>query len=499
MFNRLRKYILNFISNNNNDSDNWFPYVAALGAGLYPLIHLYNYNFTLMNSWSQFIFFLMFFLVVPLAVFKLLHNLFYRIESLFNYKKYLIPFLNYSFFACFLVITTYAFHKKWLILSVLVGLVFTLIMYRHIRKIIVFQILLALLGFTRLMPDFHRYYSYSKEWMKPEDNIELVKFKKHPNIYFIQPDGYVNFTQLKTGYYNFNNSEFKDFLVVNDFKIYDDFRSNYYSTLSSNSSMFAMKHHYYNNTQFSNREVYAAREVIAGDNPAVSILKSNNYKTFLLLEYSYLLLNRPKLYYDYCNIDFNEVSFFGDGFKHQRDIKEDLKQVIKENTETNNFYFIEKLTPGHIHNPGFLEEGDNREIYLKGIKETNRWLKEVVNFILNNDDDSIIIIAADHGGFVGFDNTIESFERVTDEKLVNSIFSSILAVKWSDSVPKFNKKPKTPINLFRFLYSYLSEDIGYLEYLQEDKSFIQINKGATPGVYEYINENGDVVFNRISN
>ena len=32
------------------------PFVAALAAGLYPLFHYYSNNFTLINSWQQFVF-----------------------------------------------------------------------------------------------------------------------------------------------------------------------------------------------------------------------------------------------------------------------------------------------------------------------------------------------------------------------------------------------------------------------------------------------------------
>ena len=46
------------------------------------------------------------------------------------------------------------------------------------------------------------------------------------------------------------------------------------------------------------------------------------------------------------------------------------------------------------------------------------------------------------------------------------------------------------------MFSYLSEDVSYLDYLEKDISFTIIKEGAPYGVYEYIDENGKVVFNK---
>ena len=101
--------------------------------------------------------------------------------------------------------------------------------------------------------------------MVQPDDIEKVQFKKRPNIYYIQPDGYVNFSEMVKGYYKNDNSAFKHFLEDNGFKNYDDIRSNYTSTLVSNSATFSMMHHYYNNG-FNFTEIANAREIIISKN-----------------------------------------------------------------------------------------------------------------------------------------------------------------------------------------------------------------------------------------
>ena len=140
-----------------------------------------------------------------------------------------------------------------------------------------------------------------------------------------------------------------------------------------------------------------------------------------------------------------------------------------------------------------------RERYLNKLKEANSFLRKVINYIETTDPNSLIIISADHGGFVGMNTTLEARSKLTDRDLVYSIFTAQLAIKWPNNLaPNYDDKLKTPVNLFRVLFSYLSENEKYLDNLQNDKSFIQIESGAPFGVYEYINEEGEVTFNKIT-
>ena len=496
MLNKLREHVIQFINNKKQ-----YPIIAAIASGLYPLLYYYNANFTLVNSWSQFRFFILWFLFIPCIVFFVSNNTFKKVNSLKRYSKFIIPILNFSLFTLLLFISVFQFKIKIISLMLLFTIVLGIIFYRHLNKVIVLQFLLATLVFLQLIPDFYKHFTYSSQWMAQPDAIEDVILKKRPNIYVIQPDGYANFSELKRGYYNFDNSEFEEFLIQNDFKLYQNYRSNYLSTLSSNSSMFAMKHHYYNNIKSKVNELYNTRQIIVGNNPVISIFKNNNYKTFLMLERTYLMVNRPKILYDYCNIDYNEVSFLARGFEIKKNIVEDLSHSIQNNSSSNNFYFIRKMLPSHIsvhenESKGIIEE---RECYFNDIIKSNQSLKEIVNVINENDNNSLIVIVSDHGGYVGLSYSLESKKKQIDRDIIYSIFTSALAIKWPEETPAFDNKLKTNVNLFRVLFSYLSEDESYLEYLQENKSFSMIDNGAPFGIYEYIDENGNIVFNKKGN
>lgn len=479
-----------------------YPLIAALAAGLYPLLHNYNSNFTLVNSWSQVLFFISMFLIVPIVVFLLVSYGIKRIKWLGKFQKYTVPILNLTVFVFLIIISTYGLKKKMLALALIIAIVLAIVLYKHIKKIIILQLLLAIIAMFYLIPVLLIPINYSNEWMKLDDAIEHVKFKKKPNIYLIQPDGYANFSELKNANYNFDNSEFETFLTATNFKMYQNFRSNYFSTLSSNSSMFAMNHHYYSNVKGQVHELYKARKIIVGDNPVVSIFKKNEYKTFLLLQKSYFLVNRSKILYDYCNIDYNEVPFMARGFGVTKDVNEDLVTVIKTNKSTNNFHFIQHFSPGHISTYKNKSQGkeEERAIYIDKLKEANTWLKEIIQLIVENDPDAIVVMIADHGGFVGLDYTMQTKTKLTDSELINSVFTSALAIRWPDnSSPHYDDHLKTSVNLFRVLFSYLSENEAYLNHLEDDKSYLQIKEGAPKGVYEVINNNGDVVFKKTTN
>lgn len=492
MLAKLRDGIIKFAQKNKTS-----PTICAIASGMFPLAFYYYRNFTLINSWSQFLFFSFYFLLIPILVFEVINFMFNRIKIFKSLKKYLLTFLNLSWCVYLLVFITIGFNWLNTIIAIFTVVTVTLILYKYLNKAIVFQLILACVIFIYFTDYLIRIPKNPSNWLEQPDEIEKVILKNKPNIYFIQPDGYANSTEISKGYYNYDNSEFENFLIENNFKIYSDYRSNYYSTLSSNSSLFAMKHHYYNKPSSRITELFNARDVIVGANPVLTILKNNNYSTNLLLDTSYLLKNRPNIAYDYCNFNYEDLSYFSKGLQSNRDVFLDLKERMKLTKNGSNFYFIEKLCPTHIttaKNPGNIADLE-RDKYLKRLEESNIWLKKLLTYIHNNDDNSIVIIASDHGGFVGFNSMIESRTKQTNRDLIYSIFTAQLAIKWPDGYElSYDNKIKTPVNLFRVLFSILSENEIYLNHLQEDKSFIQINDKAPVGVYEYINRVGEVVF-----
>lgn len=478
------------------NSKRQYPIVAAIASGLYPLIFYYSRNFTMIDSWEHLGIFVALFLVFPIIVFKIA-DVFAK-KSTFSAGKYLLPFLNLFLFLFLLKIILFTGPQKKIILGILIfSAIVVYFFYPHFKKWILFQLILAAIGLFTLVPVLAQNLAYSHDWAQQPDAIEKVILKKKPNIYYIQPDGYVNFSELKKGYYNYDNTDFEDYLAANNFSIYPNFRSNYDGTLASNSSTFMMKHHLYS-ANAGHGEVARARDIVMGENMVLKILKNNGYKTYFFSEYPYLLMNRPSIEYDYSNFSYSEVPFFGSGLENKKEILPDFKRILEEDADAQpKFFFVEIFNPKHIDGSS---DGKNiveskRTEYLRNLAKANGLLKETIGVILKNDPDALIMIMADHGGYVGMERPQQGNVKTDDENLVRSVFSSILSIHWpQQNAPAFEDSLKTSVNVFRILFSDLSENPSYLRYLEEDITYGLILKGAPKGIYELIDENNKVVF-----
>ena len=473
----------NFFLNNSKD----YPILAGFSVGFYAFVFYFSNNFDLVNSWQQTLVFLLNFIIFPtvlvFGIFKIIQKSkfsSFATQSIFIMMLVLLPIYLFG------ISNLLASYKK---MGLLVILLFCLIIFKikNYKYFIVLVFLMTVLPIVKLGKIIYLNYMNSTEWKLQPDAILKTQFKKKPNIYYIQPDGYTNETNLKGSLYQFNNSEFDGWLKDQKFSLYDDYRSNYPSTLYSNSSCFFMKHHFSN--EFSKFKY--ARDYIVGRNPVLEIFKNNSYKTFFITEIPYLLMNRPKVYFDYCNYKLEELPYFKDGLSCFKEITNEIENQIVLNKETSNFFFIEKFNPGHI-NPSKIKGGSiekERLEYLKSLQIANAWLKKTIKIIEKNDPNAIIIIGADHGGYVGFEYTSQAQNKITDRKLLNSIFGAKLAIKWNGvHHSEYDSQLKSSVNLFRILFSYLSEDKLLLNNLQPDASYNSYDASDFSKVYKAIED-----------
>jgi hypothetical protein len=476
-------------------SEKYLPILAAIAAGTYPIFFYFTNNYSLINTWEHVAYFAFMFICVPAALFYLL-NLLFRLKTFEKIRRYVLPFLNIFVFLFLLKVCLYAgLQKKLIVLIFVVSVVFTIFLYKHLQKVIILQLLLAVIGLLSVIPKIYGQLNYSSEWMKQPDDIESAVFVKKPNVYVVQPDGFVNFSELNKGYYNYDISEFKDFLLDQDFVNYPDFRSNYASTLASNSATFMMKHHYYNGgTSYS--EAINARNLLISSNTVLDLFKKNGYITHFLAQKPYLLLNRPKMGYHKSNLSLDDVAYIGTGLGPQRDLMPHLKQFMEEDTGKPKFFFMEIFNPGHIQNRSANSRGveEERTKWLESLDYACEQLVDYITEIKKNDPNALIIIMADHGGFVGMEYSRQIYSKTQDRDKIYSIFSSQLSIHWPNGeAPVEDQRIGTAVNLFRVLFSYLSENNAYLEKLQDNGSYVVLKDGAPQGIYQYLNDEGEVV------
>lgn len=479
-------------------NDTPYSLLTGLAAGLYPVLFYYTNNSTLVSSWDHFWFFILVFIAAPILVCFVGYRLF-GIALLKRWQKYILPFLNAFIFLFLLKVCLYAGFQLKLSMAIFIGAaVIALTLYRHYKKWVFVQLILAVLGAVTALYTFLGQLRFSDEWQNTGDAIVSIELKKKPNIYLIQPDGYVNFTEQKKGYYQIPNNPLKGFLTEKGFTHHDSFRSNYASTLSTNSSLFTMTHHYYNRgVSFS--EGINARDVIMGENNVQKILKNNGYQTYFFSEAPYFLVNHPKIAFDYVNFSRQEIGYLNTGFKLKKNVMDSLVPVLKRKTEAPRFFFIEFFNPGHIQNRSSRndEAAAEREKWLESLKKANSTLEEMVHLILEEDPEALIMIMADHGGFVGFNYSNEIYTKTQDRDLIYSIFSSQFSIRWPEGMAPRDKLPfESPVNVFRLLFSELGERHEFMQGMQPDESFVILNHGAPKGIYKYIGDNGRVVFEK---
>lgn len=477
-----------------------FPIALGIATGLYPLFFYYTNNFTLVNSVKQLLFFVALFVAVPVCIFSFIQFA-TRNKPTPLWRNRLFTFFSVTLFLLYIQICLLAdVTLLYSVLGVVIGLAAAYFLYKFLRKIMALQYILAVVGLVSLVPIVYKQLSYDSDWMNQPDDIIDVSFQQKPNVYFIQPDGYLNFSEIGKGAYRHNNDAFKSYLEANRFTLYDDFRSNYTATLLSNASMFSMKHHY-NSYGFSLSEVINGREIVITKNPVLDIFKNNGYKTYFLPEWPFFLTSFAEMGYDECNFSLEEdVSFVGKGYYKQKDIEAPLQQFIAEEINQPKYFFLQVFSPGHVE---FFEkdsEGveEERKQWLARLEETNAKLERLINTIVANDPEAIIAILSDHGGYVGFEYMEQIHSKTTDRNKLYSGFSTQMAIRWPEGTTNFYKdKLKTNVNFFRVLFSELSGDTSYLEYLEEDASFVTIEKDAPKGVYRCINSEGEVVFEKL--
>ena len=481
------------------NSEKDYPLVAGLAASLYPTLYYYSNNFSMLDTWVHFIYLMGMFVCVPVAIFYVLHKI-SQLAVFSKYKKYVIPFL--SVFVFFFILKTLLYvpiERKLIAYSIAAGALFAYFLHKHVKKLIVLQFLMAIVAFFVLTKELYNRLTYDDSWKEQPDDIEQVVFQKKPNVYFFEPDGYVGFQQLKEPPYSFDNSSFEGFLSENSFKTYPDFRTNYITTQASNGATFTMKHHYYD-FNLELEEVEKASEIIITDNPVLNIFKNNGYETYFVSSSRYFMLNRPELGYHHTNIDYDNIKYLHKGMGEREPVVEPFLNFLNDGIDKPKFFFVQFLFPWHVSSLEHLSGGveEEREKYLDRLDEANTMLTTMISAVLEKDPDALILIMADHGGYVGLRYTRECYAPVEEPALINSILKSNLTIRWpGNEIPTFDDKMDSPVNVFRILFSHLSGNDAYAENIQPDESFIIHKKEVEPGVYQYYNDAGELMFKKV--
>jgi hypothetical protein len=331
------------------------------------------------------------------------------------------------------------------------------------------------------------------DWTTQNKNInDKIKFIKKPNVYLIITESYPNKEALQR-IYNFDNNLFYEKLENLNFTLHHQYYSNYNHTFSSLPSLFGMEHHYYS-INFGNFDSLGGRSMLEAKtyNPVVDIFRQNNYKIQYLLNINSLLPRGASVdYFSPAPPIYLALETF---LTHQDTTKKniiasrklDFLNILAEQFSKNaandkpTFSYIYINKPHHspsklnsrnrIENTKILETF--RKEYYKRIKKSNTHLSEIIKLILSHDKDPLIIIAGDHGPW-GYRVKTDGYGRtIPDNLFALDRFGILMAIRFPEGYHRqYDNKFKTHVNLFRYVFAYLSDSNKILETKAKDDSY----------------------------
>lgn len=304
--------------------------------------------------------------------------------------------------------------------------------------------------------------------------LSLQLIDSLPDVYYILMDAYASFAGLDE-YFDFDNSEFSDFLEEKGFFVAQNAHSNYDFTARCMFSTF--------NMEYSPRYIDVTKDkLVNGNIHRLGIEKSKTVRDFQSAGYEWVnlslfdILNTPKYYqiarlpdaamtWDYM-ADMTLPGRLRKAFpltpvyEVNLQIFEDLKALSKEKTTQPRFIYAHLFMPhkpyhfdkiGNLYKNG-IQGKTQKEAYLEQLQFANQLLEESITEILENSTSPpVIILQGDHG------SRIDSSEK--DER-----FSILYAIHLPDKNYRYFHDSISPVNTFRILSNrYLNTSFELLE------------------------------------
>ena len=348
---------------------------------------------------------------------------------------------------------------------------------------------------TKTLVDWIGYDSHRKQY-------DHIAFSKRPNVYYIVPDGYPNKEALGK-IFHIDDFEFYRQLESWGFQVEHEMLSNYQHTTSSISSAFGMGHHYYKGS-IGNSELLDSREfIVSNQNPVVRIFENNGYKIDYIHAEDSLLTKG--CYVDSCfpNATMDELidvwipskvqswpilaGLTNNSFRFKQKFLKYIDEVSVQSSP--HFTYVHMSVPGHSYSSkqAYGDLVSFRENYDKKISLANEEITSFVERILAHDPHSLIIINADHGawGYGSYKHVQnEVLDGIEDNLIALDHLGVLFAIRWPDGELSNKQNFRTNVNIFRQVFSVLSDREGSLASNIPDHGFITNGEVVMEVVHE---------------
>ena len=322
-------------------------------------------------------------------------------------------------------------------------------------------------------------------------NLEIKKTDFNKNVYILLLDSYSGKTTLEN--LNHDNSDFYNELKKENFKVFENFQSNYNRTILALSSIF--------NLDFVENIPQKTANNAISEGEFFKLFKKLNYKIFYYNEDS--LITPREDSFDLISTNNEFTTYHSLNTLTQGTIFEpilDLSFINKKKEppfidlvfreKNKKLVFMHFMMP---HPPYRFDEngnpyntpcelqldyktmlyGLNKEAYIKFLKYANKETLKLIKQIKEQDENSIIILMGDHGArlkcyYDGEWRHLEEFKK--EKEALFTSFNTFLAYYDNSNQKENYKEAKSLINFYRM---FVNEKFGTkLEKLPDRKFFL---------------------------
>ena len=344
-----------------------------------------------------------------------------------------------------------------------------------------------------------------------------LAFRDTPNVYYIEPDGYPNREALEK-IFSLDNTKFYRNLKSSGFTTYYSAYSNYGFTIASIASLFSMSHHYYEG-YVGISELLNARAFISGkQNPVIHIFKNNGYQVDFIHQ-------RGGFFSQGCFVDLcSPSSGFWDEvidiivpnrlqsilhletYNSLDRLEGRLLKHLDRIAADNRPHFVRVHMDVPNHSGRILQVGSRvsrtveelesfRKDYYQQIQLANDSIMKLVQEIVTRDPNALIVINSDHGArglgaLVYSDKRV--FDGVPDDLIALDHLGVHLSIRWPGDASEYDQEIKTRVNLFRYIFAFLSKSEDILATKAPDHGFIRSEKSEAAIVFKVVHD-GEVL------
>lgn len=308
--------------------------------------------------------------------------------------------------------------------------------------------------------------------------VEDIKQNNMPDIYYIVLDEYAGIQTLKNKF-NFDNSEFYNYLSKKGFIISSKSYSHYPYTILSIPSSLNMQYLDFNSNEITeSAKIKSQIRYIADNNLVMKNLNENNYYIVSFFAGSEAIGHNNLIDEKICGENYFSSHDVAKIFPEER-LKEKRNEILctfEKMVEIKNrinqpifVYTHFSLPHGPFvlnHNGGLqifeetnLNYEESKEAYIQQLKFANKMSIKVIDEILSDTDrDSVIIIQSDHG-----ERTKIDWENPT-EQMIKQGLNNINAIYFPNRHEDLSYDRISNVNSFRIIFNeYFNAEFELLE------------------------------------